>query len=275
MSLSPNKQYHSNPDLMIAANKDDSTNIVRKRRRSEEDISQAIERLEKSFTIKIGSVITELQSQLTSINCTIKSELSNLTTVTSEIKSDINELRSERTEFRVNIEDLNNKHRMLESEVASIRDSYEFQFMDQADIKKSLENLKSQTSNDIPDKVIALQDKINSMEQLARQNNLEICNLPEKRGENLITIIESIGKAIKCQLDQTGVIKTYVNLIILYHGTVAAHKVTVARRSAFEKNAHLNKKVATKPWPIAIALYSTPQAIIALGLSLFFIYSVL
>ncbi|KAF9798011.1 hypothetical protein SFRURICE_007530 [Spodoptera frugiperda] len=44
--------------------------------------------------------------------------------------------------------------------------------------------------------VAKLEAKIESMEQQARQCNIEICNLPEKRNENLLNIFESIGRRV-------------------------------------------------------------------------------
>ncbi|KAL4720633.1 hypothetical protein ACJJTC_003992 [Scirpophaga incertulas] len=173
------------------------------------DLSQAMEKLEQSFSIKINNIITELRSELTSINNTIKTELANLATATAEIKSEINELRSEYSGLRGNINDLNNKYRTLEEELSSIKDSYEYQCNDQADLKKRLDILNTHTITDLPVKVTDLQDKIDSMEQHARQNNIEIGNIPEKRGENLLAIIESIGNTIKCQLHQNNILSIH------------------------------------------------------------------
>lgn len=51
--------------------------------------------------------------------------------------------------------------------------------------------------------------KIESMEQNSRMCNIEICNLPDKRNENLITIIESIGNVLKYPVSQNDIISIH------------------------------------------------------------------
>lgn len=217
MIRSPNKLHQSNPDLSDI-HKDGTPNItLRKRKRSENDFSFVMEKLEQSFSSKISSMITELRTELTgnitklndNINNTLKNELSNLTTATSEIKKEINEIRTEYSNLREHISDLTNKYRDLGGELSSLKDCCEFQFKEQSDIKKCLELIKPSTINNISDKIVDLQDKIESLEQQARQCNLEICNVPEKRGENLLNVIASIGNAIKCQLDHKNIISVH------------------------------------------------------------------
>ncbi|XP_047998765.1 uncharacterized protein LOC125236112 [Leguminivora glycinivorella] len=46
-------------------------------------------------------------------------------------------------------------------------------------------------------RIHTLECTIDKMEQQARSSNLEICNIPEKRGENLLNILNVIGAAIR------------------------------------------------------------------------------
>ncbi|XP_063897730.1 uncharacterized protein LOC135118788 [Helicoverpa armigera] len=54
--------------------------------------------------------------------------------------------------------------------------------------------------------ITKLEAKIDSMEQQARLCNVEVCNLPEKRNENLFTIIEAIGNAVKFPVSQNDIV---------------------------------------------------------------------
>ncbi|CAG9113274.1 unnamed protein product [Plutella xylostella] len=47
---------------------------------------------------------------------------------------------------------------------------------------------------------------MDSMDQQSRQCNIEISNLPEKRGENLVEILQNIGTAIKFSIPQKDII---------------------------------------------------------------------
>lgn len=50
------------------------------------------------------------------------------------------------------------------------------------------------------EKLSGLELKIESLEQQARLNNIEICNLPEKRDEDLLGLVEKIGATLKCSI---------------------------------------------------------------------------
>ncbi|KAL4701879.1 hypothetical protein ACJJTC_005176 [Scirpophaga incertulas] len=51
-----------------------------------------------------------------------------------------------------------------------------------------------------PEVIAGLQSKLADLEQKSRNCNVEICNLPEKRGENLVAIVERIAKVINIPL---------------------------------------------------------------------------
>ncbi|XP_063822153.1 uncharacterized protein LOC135072130 [Ostrinia nubilalis] len=55
----------------------------------------------------------------------------------------------------------------------------------------------------------ALEQKLTAMEQNARQCNLEICYIPERRGENLISIAESLGGIIACPIRASDIVSIH------------------------------------------------------------------
>ncbi|CAG5015897.1 unnamed protein product [Parnassius apollo] len=50
---------------------------------------------------------------------------------------------------------------------------------------------------EVPTQLSMLESKIDMMEQQVRQSNIEIVNLPERRDENLIAVLQNIGSIIK------------------------------------------------------------------------------
>lgn len=53
--------------------------------------------------------------------------------------------------------------------------------------------------------VITLSNRLNEFEQGARMNDVEIAGIPEKNGENLLVIVQSIGVAVKCPFNEKDV----------------------------------------------------------------------
>lgn len=62
------------------------------------------------------------------------------------------------------------------------------------------ENIKLKTT------ITDLSDRMNYLEQRSRSSNLEIQCVPEKKQENLSTIIVQLGKVIDCQLDDKSIL---------------------------------------------------------------------
>nr|XP_049696601.1 uncharacterized protein LOC110382412 [Helicoverpa armigera] len=101
----------------------------------------------------------------------------------------------------------------LEKSLVFINTSYE-------DMKTRLEVLEGERklyeerfrkmANNNTNLIVAkLEAKIDSMEQQARQCNIEVCNLPEKNKENLVTIIESIGNVVSFPVSHNDVISIH------------------------------------------------------------------
>lgn len=89
-----------------------------------------------------------------------------------------------------------------------------------------------------------LETKIESLEQQARQCNLEIGNVPDRRGENLITLLENLGTAIKHNITLNDVAAVHrvphanststhpKNIIVKFHSRIKRDNVLAAFRLA-------------------------------------------
>nr|CAH7748148.1 unnamed protein product [Callosobruchus chinensis] len=58
-----------------------------------------------------------------------------------------------------------------------------------------------QENHELKTEVTNLQNRLNSMEQHSRTNNIEIQGVPEKRNENLMEIVKDIGKHVNCDIN--------------------------------------------------------------------------
>lgn len=73
---------------------------------------------------------------------------------------------------------------------------------------KIIEN-QIQSSKDTQNQITILENKIDSMEQQARLYNIEIANLPERRNEDLLGIIENIGFVIKHPINRSDIVSAH------------------------------------------------------------------
>lgn len=73
---------------------------------------------------------------------------------------------------------------------------------------KNIEPIRHQNINLelVHNSMSALEDKIESLEQQARQHNLELCNVPERRSEDLLTLMANISSQIKFSLPQRDIL---------------------------------------------------------------------
>lgn len=109
----------------------------------------------------------------------------------------------------------------------------------------------------------ALEAKIDTLEQQARCCNVEICNLPEKKGENLNTILQDIASAVKQPIAQHDVISIHrvpqgtpnssrpKNVVVKFCNRLTRDNfITAARRTKGLTTADLN--VAGRPQKVYI-----------------------
>lgn len=68
---------------------------------------------------------------------------------------------------------------------------------------------KFESSQSLGLRVATLEAKLEDMEQKSRNCNVEISNLPEKRGENLLNIVENIASVIKQPLSSRDIVAVH------------------------------------------------------------------
>lgn len=107
------------------------------------------------------------------------------------------------------IEDFND----IKTSIQFVSDKYDELNTKTDDIVKRVTELenKSSTTDNASLQLTHLEAKLDVMEQQARQCNVEISNVPEKRGENLVTLLEDIAALVKETINK--------------HDIVAIHRV--------------------------------------------------
>ncbi|CAH2090851.1 unnamed protein product [Euphydryas editha] len=75
--------------------------------------------------------------------------------------------------------------------------------------KEALENIKvlEEKSDRLQSTVMHLQARVNQLEQNARSNNIEIQCMPERKSENLMSIVKNIDSVIKCDVVEENVMR--------------------------------------------------------------------
>ena len=206
------QKYSSNPDLPESCGGNENTFInLRKRKQPEdENIKPMLEYVEH----KISAQLSSWQSQLDTV-------------IAESIKNSIDSI-IDREMKRITLT-ITNSLKEIGDRLDAIDKSLSYTMERQDSIETRLKQVENKlnSGNDINDQLTLLQDKIDAMEQQARQHNIEIVNLPERRDENLLDIVEKIGCVIKYPIKKTDV--------------VAAHRVP-----HFDKNSLRPKNIIIK-----------------------------
>ncbi|XP_045448732.1 uncharacterized protein LOC123657198 [Melitaea cinxia] len=137
----------------------------------------------------------------TAVSSAMSTELSKISTLLSDINNNIVKLKAENIKINNSITLFNNRLNEFEKSLNFSSDR-----LDEFDTRiKSLES-GTKTSVDCEGKISVLENKILNMEQQARDCNIEISNLPERRSENLLSILECLGNEIKHPIRSTDIV---------------------------------------------------------------------
>ncbi|KAJ8712689.1 hypothetical protein PYW08_007993 [Mythimna loreyi] len=208
---SPENKCQSNPDLYSSA--ESGPNVtMRKRKQPDCELTQAINSLSVELKKAILDLRTDMNNQFLNVNTCInnlRDDLNTLSATSSQIQSEVKELRAEYTRMEKDISDLKMQHTEMSQDVTDLKSSVNFNSDNYIDCVKRLKELESQSSNSTVTTIKLLEGKIDTLEQQARQCNIEIANMPEKRGENLMSILESIGSAVNMSISSGDIISIH------------------------------------------------------------------
>ncbi|CAG4996206.1 unnamed protein product [Parnassius apollo] len=198
MQRTPSNQFKlcsSNPDLSTASTSTDNNIFVNMRKRKQpepDELNSIMDTLElkianqmESFKVSIEAVVTD--SVKNAVNLVLEREICKLTTSINDTLNQFN-LR------------LNNMH-----------DSENYMSNRQHAFDARLKTLEEDSlrRKEVPTQLSMLESKIDMMEQQVRQSNVEIVNLPERRDENLIAVLQNIGSIIKHPINPADIVSVH------------------------------------------------------------------
>ncbi|KOB73826.1 Zinc finger DNA binding protein [Operophtera brumata] len=121
----------------------------------------------------------------------------------SELRDEIRSLKAEQTGIRTNLSVLNR-------DVSQLKESVQYCSGEHEQLSKRIEDVATASrSVEASPAIASLEAKLDSLEQQARQCNLELCNVPEKRNENLQALISNIGAALNVSIPSQDIISIH------------------------------------------------------------------
>ncbi|CAH2105981.1 unnamed protein product [Euphydryas editha] len=156
------------------------------------------------------------------------------------------------------IRNLNEQLAPIKKEMEHITDSMAF-MNDRFDCIEGQQKVATEAVKELKEdnyklnsKVVDLTRRINYLEQQSRSNNLEIQCVPEKKNENLMTIISQLGSTIDCKLNEHDILNctrvaklsmanTRPRSIVVQLASTRIRDQVIAATYKFNKNNPTNK----------------------------------
>ncbi|XP_022829253.1 uncharacterized protein LOC111359580 [Spodoptera litura] len=213
MVLSPQgNKCQSVPDLHSSMDADAAINITQrnpKRKQPDCELALAITTLTEEFRRQVNALRVDMHDQFASINASInnlRDEFNNLASTSAQTQNDLKALRTEFSDTKKDVLMLNTKYQELSRVVTDLQSSVNFNSANNIDNVKRIAEIKLEFDISASETKRMFQSEIDKLNQNARQCNIEICNLPEKRGENLFVIFESIASIINMPIKQQNIV---------------------------------------------------------------------
>ena len=192
----------SNPDIPSTVELDNFIRCKRKQPESDFNLDFLQQKFDKQMTLwneQVGSCFKT--SIVEAVSSAVSSELGKITSILAELNTNVKKLNEENLKINTALVDTNRRLDELEKYStfsADRQDSLETRI---ACIEKKTTVLSDSTSQ-----FQVLQNKIALLEQQARSCNVEIANLPEKKAENLLLLVDSLGREIKHPIQRSDVV---------------------------------------------------------------------
>ncbi|KAJ8723818.1 hypothetical protein PYW07_007798 [Mythimna separata] len=154
------------------------------------DMDHAMTKFTNDIKGTLGSWREDMENSMSKFNDSIKSTI-------ADFKLELNTLRCEH-------EKLKECFHTATQNVSELNASVQFLSAEQEDLKKRVGSIACDSSDQSQTLINGLERKIDSLEQQARQCNVEVSNVPERRGENLLHMMELLGIALNFPILQTG-----------------------------------------------------------------------
>ncbi|KAF9422195.1 hypothetical protein HW555_002004 [Spodoptera exigua] len=151
------------------------------------------------FSSELNKTLSNWRSEMNKDLIQIRNDINS---TMANIHKEINSLRTEQSLLKQNVLDLRNDVASLQTTTQDLTLQYDI-------LEKRTNEMNGNKSADVELMVSTLETKIDTLEQQARQCNVEIGNLPERRNENLPALIEAMGLALKCPVTQQNIVAVH------------------------------------------------------------------
>lgn len=193
---SPPVRFGSHPELHHDTTDDNIFN--RKRKQPDDDgMDLLLDRKFEIFESKWEDWSSQMKNMITNsiaetVKTSISAELTKISCMMNDMNVSLQKLSSENTVIRESLSEMQTRVTVLEESALFSSDQVN-------ELKNCVDVIEKKVSDAclVTDKVTALQTKLDMMEQQARECNIEISNLPERRNESLLSLVEQLGTVIK------------------------------------------------------------------------------
>lgn len=171
--------------------------------------------MQSTSTLVTEQVTTEQFNQLLqAINMWRVDMNKNVTNIRDDIKGTLAEIQADMRSLQSEQITMKQEISHISSELKSLQNTVQNQSSENLLLKKRVDDIEDvatvATTLDRHNPAYSdLESKIDYLEQQARQCNIEICNVPERRGENLMDIMEALGSALKVTFFQNDVVSIH------------------------------------------------------------------
>ncbi|VVD03463.1 unnamed protein product [Leptidea sinapis] len=200
-------KYPSNPEIPTAVAKEYANINTRKRKQFDEcnPMSQLEIRFEQQLTTWDNKITETINRSITTdITSALTQELSKITTALSDLNSNVSNLNKETLNIKNSVSEMGTR-------IQEIENSLDFASEKQASLENKIKEIEYKISpiTTLSTDFEGVKQKLLVMEQQARSCNIEISNLPERRGENLLTQLEKLFNAIKHPLNASDIVSVH------------------------------------------------------------------
>ncbi|KAF9818223.1 hypothetical protein SFRURICE_003964 [Spodoptera frugiperda] len=132
-----------------------------------------------------------------------------MTEFSENIQRSITDMKQEMVSLRSEHDKLKDYVSTVAQDVSELKSSVQFQAAEGKDLRDRVDNITRQSTELSQSLARNLEQKIETLEQQARNCNIEISNVPERRGEDLIRMMEQIGTSVKFAIQQKDIVSIH------------------------------------------------------------------
>ncbi|KAH9631917.1 hypothetical protein HF086_000254 [Spodoptera exigua] len=173
-------------------------------------ISQELNKTLKDWSSDMDHKIAKFTNDIkTTLHCWREEMMISIAEMKENFQHSITDMKQEMVSLRSEQDKLKEHVSTVAHDVSELKSSVQFQAAENNDLRDRVENITRHSSEQTQSIVRTLEQKIDSLEQQARNCNIEISNVPERRGEDLIRMMEQMGAAVKFAIQQKDIISIH------------------------------------------------------------------